>query len=289
MPGWSQKATDRRDRRPRFRRSCGFPRRRNGSRVGLDRRPAAGVSRRWRRRWRAARDRSDEITGAFGGRWSDSRASRAVSLRSAGRSVQPIMVFAWVGPCRTHHSVTALTPAAALSAPAAARPSPPPPDRPRRRGAVELPLRLAEAPRQRVVGHDALADLVADQHRRCRARAGRAAPRSGWLAPTQVAILQQMIGQPHGRAVQQNRLPRNQPLQRRPQVQRGLDGVPVLARIARWREILSRISSSRIRAVARYTRSKPLSTISFSAKSDLPEAAPPSTRVSEGKLGGDIL
>jgi hypothetical protein len=43
-----------------------------------------------------ARERSEEMTGACG-RWAFSRARAAVSDRSAGRSVQPTMVFAWVG------------------------------------------------------------------------------------------------------------------------------------------------------------------------------------------------
>ena len=38
-----------------------------------------------------ARVRSEEMTGAPAGRWADSRASAAVSERSAGRSVQPTM------------------------------------------------------------------------------------------------------------------------------------------------------------------------------------------------------
>ena len=43
----------------------------------------------------------EEMTGASGGRWALRRARAAVSERSAGRSVQPTIVFAWVGPWRT--------------------------------------------------------------------------------------------------------------------------------------------------------------------------------------------
>ena len=50
-------------------------------------------------------DGADQVgrdDGRSAGSGRDSRARAAVSDRSAGRSVQPIMAFAWVGPWRTH-------------------------------------------------------------------------------------------------------------------------------------------------------------------------------------------
>ena len=132
--------------------------------------------------------------------------SRAVSLRSAGRSDQPTIARhgsvraaprrcgSWQVPFSTCGSpATTLTTNSARAASALVQP----------------PLRLAEAPRQGILGHHRQADLVGDDHH----RRGAAASPSNSAASAAAGSLpaSKVVGEPHRRAIQQHHCRRGSP------------------------------------------------------------------------------
>ena len=80
---------------------------------------------------------------------------------------------------------------------------------------VEPACSVAEAPRQRIVGHDAEADLVGDQHGRA-AACGPAPPAAVAVRASMSALRQHQVGQPQRQAIDQHRLRR----QARPRARR---------------------------------------------------------------------
>ena len=142
----------------------------------ISRRPRA-----WGRRGRAALDRIGRGARARPGRRrppgprgrkASSRASAAVSERSAGTSDQPTISFGWVGPWRTHQIVGHRVPSGSVPFSTSGSPAIDLHHQPgaRRQPLVEPALGRAEPARQRVVGHDPRADLVRHHDDRGRRR-----------------------------------------------------------------------------------------------------------------------
>ena len=145
---------------------------------------------------------------------------------------------------------------------------------------LSRPCRVAEPPRERVVGHDAEPDLVGDQHHQAPSRARECLFQPAISASTS-ASASMRLRQPERQTVDQNGRSRRRSRKRQREIMRRLDRAA--SRLAAPRPVAamrSAISSSPASAGRHIDPGRRQAMIRLSACRLLPERAPPRTSVS---------